>query len=255
MKQLNDIIQPIADELRQSEVFFEQTLHSGTEPMNSILRYTKETQGKRLRPILVLLSARLFGTPNERTYRATAFVEMMHCATLMHDDVVDGDDRRRGHASVQARFGSLSAVLAGDYLLAKAVMLLSQPDDQAMLHEMLSAAAAMSEGELMQSSQSGDYLSIIIHKTASLMRACCAAGALSVNASPQQVSRIGDFGLRFGILFQLRDDILDGENTTMAQSLLPIYQTQAAQALDGFAESDTLTCLRALTEYCAGRKE
>ena len=137
MKNLNNIITPIAAELAQFEVFFEQTMKAETEPMDGIMHYVQESRGKRLRPILVLLGAKMFGTVNERTLRAATFVELIHSATLLHDDVVDDDDERRGRSSVKAQFGNLSAVLAGDFLLAKAMLLLSAPGDHAILQEML----------------------------------------------------------------------------------------------------------------------
>ena len=263
MKNLNDIIQPIRTELAQFEAFFNQTLKADSEPMNSIMRYVADTRGKRLRPILVLLCAKLFGEVNETTLRAATFVEMVHSATLIHDDVVDNDDERRNKASVKAQFGNLSAVLAGDFLLAKAMLLLAQPDDYVILQEMLQTSAAMSEGELMQDAsfwrpdgrQNDAYLDIITRKTAMLMRSCCVAGALSVDASPEQVQQIADFGLNFGILFQLRDDLLDGENTEQAKTLCSTYLNKTQQALEGLPPSKTATVLRDLTLFCAGRNE
>lgn len=275
MKTLEQISRPVADELMQFEAFFSQTLRADSEPMNSIMRYVADTRGKRLRPLLVLLSAKLFGTANEQTMRAAAFVEMMHSATLIHDDVVDDTDTRRGRASVKAHWDSRSAVLAGDYLLAKAMLLLNRPDDYHILQEMLLTSAAMSEGELIQNASSQDpelmvaepgqstegpagqpceaYLEIITRKTAMLMRACCSTGALSVDASPKDVNLIANFGLHFGILFQLRDDILDGENTEQAQALLPEYQQKALDALKPFPASETLEALHELTVFCGER--
>jgi octaprenyl-diphosphate synthase len=268
VKKLSDIIRPFATELAQFEAFFDQTLKAENEPMNSIMGYVRDTMGKRIRPILVLLSAKLFGEINEQTLRSATFVEMIHSATLIHDDVVDDADARRKKASVKAQFGNLSAVLSGDYLLAKAMLLLANPDDHAILQEMLSTTAAMSEGELMQtivtdcvpqsentSSQQNRYLEIITRKTAMLMRSCCAAGALSVNATSEQVKQIADFGLNFGILFQLRDDILDGENIAEAQALLPIYLQKTLDSLKPFTASETLEALRDLTVFCAEREE
>ncbi len=263
MKNLNNIISPIASDLAQFEVFFEQTMKAETEPMDDIMRYVQESRGKRLRPILVLLSAKLFGEVNERTLRAATFVEMMHSATLIHDDVVDDADERRGKASVKAQFGNHSAVLAGDYLLAKAMLLLSQPNEYNILQEMLRTAAAMSEGELMQGASvvrpngrtTDAYLDIITRKTATLLRACCVVGAFSVNAAHEQVQQMADFGLNFGILFQLRDDILDGENVEQAQALLPIYYEKALQAIEGFPPSEITEALRDLTVFCAEREE
>ena len=263
MKKLTDIITPIASELTQFETLLAQTLKADTEPMDGIMQYMQGSRGKCLRPILVLLSAKLFGEVNGQTLRAATFVEMVHNATLIHDDVVDDANTRRGQASVKARFGNLSAVLAGDYLLAKAMLLLSEPNDYAILQVMLRTTAAMSEGELMQDASfwrpngrpNDAYLDIITRKTALLMQSCCAAGALSVGASPEQVQQISDFGLNFGILFQLRDDLLDGENMEQASALLPVYYEKAMQALDVFVPSEIVETLRDLTMFCAERKE
>ena len=261
VKELAQIISPITAELAQFEAFFEKTLRAETEPMDSIMHYVLDSKGKRLRPVLVLLCAKLCGEVNEQTLRAATFVEMVHNATLIHDDVVDDSNLRRNHASVKAQFGNLSAVLAGDYLLAKAMLLLAQPDDYAILQEMLRTTAAMSEGELMQNlsiceDADGDneYLDIITRKTALLMRSCCVAGALSVNASPEQVRQIADFGLNFGILFQLRDDILDGENTEIAKALLPVYYEKTLQTVESFPSSEIVDTLRDLTMFCAERE-
>ena len=280
MKKLSTIISPIATELAQFEVFFEQTMKAETEPMDGIMHYVQESRGKRLRPILVLLSAKLFGEVNERTLRAATFVEMMHSATLIHDDVVDDADQRRGKASVKAQFGNHSAVLAGDYLLAKAILLFSNLKDIDILNEMLRTAAAMSEGELLQNATRSlspskgrdkeveayrnrpfdklrdlNYLDIITRKTATLLRSCCVAGALSVDATQEQVQQMADFGLNFGTLFQLRDDILDGENVEQAQALLPVYYEKTMKALEGFEPSETTEALRDLTVFCAEREE
>ena len=255
MKTLEQIIFPIAAELQQFEAFFGQALKADTEPMDSIMRYVHETKGKRLRPILVLLGAKLFGEVNERTLRAATFVEMIHSATLIHDDVVDDDDQRRGRASVKATFGNLSAVLAGDYLLAKAMLLIANDTD--ILSEMLRTTAAMSEGELMQLSESNDYLEIITRKTALLMRSCCAIGAMSVGASEKQIQQVSEFGLHFGQLFQMRDDILDADNSetmSLAQALLPDYLQKTLNALDVFEPCETVSALRELTIFCGERE-
>ena len=279
VKTLTQIISPIADELQQFEAFFGQTLKAETEPMNSILRYVLDSRGKRLRPILVLLSAKLFGEINEQTLRAATFVEMIHSATLIHDDVVDDDDQRRGHASVKAQFGNLSAVLAGDYLLAKAMLLIATPKDFDILNEMLRTTVAMSEGELMQNnvglsyhgshnndkpqarlpqcdSPTNQYLDIITRKTALLMRSCCAIGAMSVDASEEQITKIADFGLHFGQLFQMRDDILDAdnaENVKLAKEFLPVYQQETLKKLEVFPNNEILDALKDLTVFCAKR--
>lgn len=262
MKTLQEITAHVAVELSQFEAFFNTTLQADTAPMNAIMAYVGQTKGKRLRPLLVLLSAKMFGEVNEQTLHAAAFVEMLHCATLIHDDVVDDTDQRRGSDSVKAHFGNSAAVLAGDYLLAKAMLLLSNMNDAAILNEILGTTAAMSEGELMQnivadcvpqSVKTTQYLDIITRKTALLMRSCCAAGAMSVGAAEEQIHRIADFGLNFGILFQLRDDLLDGENTEQAQALLPDYLQKTLQALKQFPASETQQALQDLTMFCAER--
>ena len=172
-------------ELEEFEVAFNEVLSSEVVSMDRILGYIASVKGKRLRPKLVFLSAELFGDPNETTMRTALFVEMLHTATLIHDDVVDGSDFRRGLPSVKAKWDTNTAVLTGDYLLAKAMSLLSGPSDYPILHEMLEVAMKMSEGEMMQSgklkAESGKlYLEIIERKTAQLIRACCLGGVLSV---------------------------------------------------------------------------
>lgn len=212
--------------------------------MDEVLRYVSEGKGKRLRPRLVFMTARLFGEVNESTWRTALFVELLHTATLVHDDVVDASDERRGQPSVNARWDNKTAVLCGDHLLSKAMLVLSDPSDNNILVEMLNTALAMSEGELMQNrrqkTEDGrrkeedgrqEYLSIIERKTARLMKACCIGGALSVGATVEQVAAVGEFGLNYGMLFQLRDDIADGENVAMAKSLLPLYEEKTLGTL------------------------
>ena len=251
-------------------------MRADTEPMNSIMQYVLESKGKRLRPLLVLLSAKLFGEVNEQTLRAATFVEMLHTATLIHDDVVDDADTRRGQASVKVQFGNLSAVLAGDFLLAKAMLLLTHPDDHDIMQEMLRTTTAMSEGELMQNCpchselcegidtltlqvrydmpSQGEanlwatrYLDIITRKTAMLMRSCCVAGALSVGAKPEQIESIAEFGLNFGILFQLHDDIIDEENAAQAETLLLTYYNKTLNALKEFGNPEIVETLKSIT--------
>ncbi len=272
VKELSDIIRPIANDLLRFESFFEQTLHAETEPMDSIMCYVRETRGKRLRPILVLLSANLHGEVNERTLHSATFIEMIHSATLIHDDIVDDDDIRRGKSSVKARWGNSTAVLAGDYLLAKAMLMLVQLGDFNIMQEMLHTAASMSEGELLQnqvvesidtialkaqhdnSPSKDQYLDIITRKTAMLMRSCCTVGALSTGATREQVQQISQFGINFGILFQLRDDMLDCENLVQAKALLPIYYEKALKALEELPPSEITETLRDLTVFCAERE-
>ena len=248
-----------------------EMMSSDAVPMETVLRYVAGVKGKRLRPELVYLTARLFGEANASTERTALFVELVHTATLIHDDVVDGSERRRGQASVNAKWDSKTAVLAGDFLLSKAVILLSDPEDHQILQDMLQTTLAMSEGELMQSrsreSEVGrqKYLDIITRKTAMLIRACCVGGAMSVLCEKaedrrQKIALLGDFGLDLGLVFQMRDDILDADDAkcvAVAKKLLPEYQDKALKALDALApyiiDKEALSSLRDLTVFCAER--
>lgn len=267
---------------------FAEMLTDSVLPMDEILRYVAEGKGKRLRPQLVFLCAKLFGEVNETTWDTALFVEMLHTATLMHDDVVDHSDRRRGRASVNAKWNNVSAVLAGDYLLAKAMLLLSNPEEHQILKEMLNTTMAMSEGELMQNAEllapeansavripnSALYLDVISRKTALLFRACCVGGAMSVSSpfsvlppfrsvspSGSRFPFLSDFGLNLGLVFQMRDDILDDdspETTALAKQLIPTYLEKALKSLEAMApyakNKDALDALRALTVFCAERE-
>ena len=254
------------NELECFERAFEAVMTSDVVPMDAIMRYVTSVRGKRLRPRLVFLSARLFGEVNDITRRAALFVELFHTATLIHDDVVDGSDIRRSQASVNARWDSKAAVLAGDYLLAKAMAQLSEPSDHSILKEMLNVAMVMSEGELMQAAPhraalAVAYLDVIERKTARLIRACCVGGALSVHAPQTLINKVGDFGLNLGLVFQMRDDILDNDDSTaaaLARQLLPEYLDKALKALDALTpyikDKEAHHALRELTVFCAERE-
>ena len=246
-------------EMEEFESRFAEALRGSVLPMDEVLRYVEAAPGKRLRPWLVFLSARLFGEINDTTRRTALFVELLHTATLIHDDVVDRSDTRRGQPSVNARWNSQVAVLAGDYLLAKAMKLLSNPEDHLILKEMLDVAMKMSEGELLQNgkrrTENGKlYLEIINRKTARLIQACCVCGAMSVNSSLLTSCSLplADFGLNYGLVFQMRDDIDDGENVKMAKALLPVYQEKALKALEALepmvSDKEALASLRTLVE-------
>ena len=263
-------------EMENFEVEFAKTLSSETLPMELVLRYVSGAKGKRLRPRLVFLTANLFGEINDTTRRTALFVELLHTATLIHDDVVDGSDMRRGQPSVNGRWDNKTAVLAGDYLLSKAMLELSDPADSPILNEMLSTAMAMSEGELMQlrgerlevrgeREAIQTYLDIISRKTARLIRACCMGGALSVMGEKtedrrQKLELISEFGLNLGLVFQMRDDIMDAdnpENVAMAKQLVPGYLDKAMKSLSILEplveKGPALDELKALTVFCAER--
>lgn len=252
-------------EMERFEKAFEAAMASEVLPMDAVVHYAASMRGKRLRPRLVFLSAALFGTVNDVTRRTALFVEMLHTATLIHDDVVDGSDERRGQASVKARWSNKAAVLAGDYLLSKAMFQLSDSSNHLILKEMLDTAMAMSEGELLQSEEFNAksekfYLEIIERKTARLFRACCVGGALSVGASNEVVDKIGDFGLNLGMVFQMRDDVMDDDNpetTILANRLLPEYKEKVLKALEMLSplvkNVEWTASLRDLALFCAER--
>jgi octaprenyl-diphosphate synthase len=254
-------------EMENFELIFKEAMLSEVVPMDEIMAYVASAKGKRLRPTLVFLSAKLFGEINETTRRTALFAEMLHTATLIHDDVVDGSNVRRGQDSVNAHWDNKTAVLAGDYLLAKAMKLLSDPADHLILKEMLGAVLAMSEGEMLQNSEYGMnselYLNVIERKTARLIRACCVGGMLSVienNSSFLIPHSSLNFGLSLGMVFQMRDDILDADNpeiTALAEQLLPEYLDKTLKALDALEpyiiNLEALASLRELTMFCATR--
>lgn len=253
---------------------FAEAMQGSVLPMDEVMRYVVEGRGKRLRPQLVFLCARLFGEVDERTRRVALFAELLHTATLIHDDVVDDSVERRHRPSVNARYGNLTAVLAGDYLLSKAMLLLSEPDEHRLLKTMLQAAMAMSEGELLQARpasaeelSSTAYLEVIERKTAQLIRACCLGGAMAVLGEKtedrsQKLELVGEFGLNLGLAFQMRDDLLDAdspENVALAERLLPLYLDKTLQTLDALApmveNHEAWVQLRELAVFCATRNQ
>jgi len=180
------------------------------------MRYVVKRKGKQLRPMFVFLAARLFGEANESTYRAASLVELLHTATLVHDDVVDDSIERRGFFSVYALWKNKASVLVGDYLLAKGLLLSLEHDDFQILKYLSDAVRQMSEGELLQMEKSRSlnlnediYFEIIKSKTASLLASACAAGAWSTSQSAQTAEQMRAFGEKVGIAFQIKDDLFD----------------------------------------------
>lgn len=216
MTSLDEIKKTIEPELKQFNVFLEDSLKSSTPLLNKILRYVLKQKGKQIRPLFVLLSAKCHGEINEKTYRAAAFIELLHTATLVHDDVVDESDKRRNLFSLNALWKNKIAVLVGDYLLSKGMLLALENKDYQMLDMISATVKAMSEGEINQMEKArrmdiseDDYYDIIRGKTASLIASCCSLGALSVGADEAQVEKINSFGISAGIAFQIKDDIFD----------------------------------------------
>ncbi len=213
---LVEIIQPVKKELLEFERIFRKAMFSKVKLLNVIVHYILKQRGKRIRPTLVFLSAKLVGNINESTFHAASLVELLHTATLVHDDVVDESGMRRGFPSINAIWGNKIAVLIGDFLLAQGLLLSLQHKEYKFLHITSEAVRRMSEGELLenQSSRSNSfdeetYFRIISDKTASLISTCCELGAASAVDDEVIIERLKNFGENLGIAFQLRDDLLD----------------------------------------------
>ncbi len=206
----------IKNELQSFEERFKSAVNSETPLLNSILRYIVKRKGKQMRPMFVFLSAKLFGNTNEVTYRAASLVEILHTATLVHDDVVDDSIERRGFFSVYALWKNKASVLVGDYLLAKGLILSLENNDYRILHILTDAVRKMSEGELLQLEKARNlnlkesiYYEIIQNKTASLLASACSAGAWSVSQNGEYAEKMRLFGEKTGIAFQIKDDLFD----------------------------------------------
>ncbi len=213
MKFVTDIIGP---ELKTFETKFADAVKSNTALLDSIMKYIIKRKGKQMRPMFVFLSAKLHGEINESTYRAAALVELLHTATLVHDDVVDESFERRGFFSINAIWKNKIAVLVGDYLLSKGLLLSTTHEDFKHLHILSDAVRQMSEGELLQIEKSRKlnldeniYFEIIKSKTASLLSSACAVGAYSTTKDDQVTERMKLFGEKVGIAFQIKDDLFD----------------------------------------------
>lgn len=206
----------IRKELNQFEELFKDAVRSQVPLLDRILKYVVKTKGKQLRPMFVLLSAKLAGGINDSTYRAASMVELLHTATLVHDDVVDDASERRGFFSVYALWKNKASVLVGDYLLAKGLLLSLEHKDFRTLEILSDAVKKMSEGELLQMEKSrllniqeDDYFTIIKNKTASLLASACAAGAYSATNDELVTEKMRQFGEYAGVAFQLKDDLFD----------------------------------------------
>ncbi len=206
----------IADELSIFEKKFTQSVKSNTPLLDRIMKYIIKRKGKQLRPMFVFLSAKLHGPVNESTYRAAALVELLHTATLVHDDVVDESLERRGFFSINALWKNKIAVLVGDYLLSKGLLLSTEAEDFKHLHILSEAVKQMSEGELLQMEKARKlnlneeiYFEIIKGKTASLLSSACAVGAWSTSKSEAITGKMKIFGEKTGMAFQIKDDLFD----------------------------------------------
>lgn len=216
MKVLDEIISPVAKELERFEDYYRSVLRTNIGLLNTVIRYLTSRKGKRIRPLLIFLSAGLVGKINERTYIGATMVELLHTATLVHDDVVDEAKERRGLLSINAKWNNKIAVLLGDFLLAKGLLIAIDNNEFEFLRILSEAVRLMSEGELLQIQTSREfetteerYFEIIYSKTASLISACCEIGCYSATDDPDARAKLKEFGKLIGLAFQIRDDIFD----------------------------------------------
>ena len=206
----------VREELEIFESKFREAVQSQAPLLDRIMRYIVKRKGKQLRPLFVLLSAKLCGSINDSAYRAASLVEILHTATLVHDDVVDDSSERRGFFSTYALWKTKASVLIGDYLLAKGLLLTLDHQDYRLLHILSEAVTKISEGELLQlekarnlNLQEDVYYEIIRNKTASLLASACAAGAWATSQNEEFTNRLRKFGELTGMAFQIKDDLFD----------------------------------------------
>ncbi len=218
MASLTDIRKPVEKEMAEFESFFNSSFKSEVPLLKIILNYIFRRKGKQMRPLLVFLSAKLNGEITESAYVAATLIELLHTASLVHDDVVDDARERRGALSVNALWNSKIAVLVGDYMLATGLLVSIEKNCYDMLEIVSEAVKSMAKGELLQLQKARklnikeeDYFKIIRSKTAALLSACTACGAISVTKDNDIVQLMKELGENIGIAFQIRDDILDYE--------------------------------------------
>jgi octaprenyl-diphosphate synthase len=214
--EIDDIKKPVEDELREFEKKFREAMKSNIPLLDRVMYYIVQRKGKQVRPIFVLLSAKLHGEITDRTYTAASLIELLHTATLVHDDVVDDAYERRGFFSINALWKNKIAVLVGDYLLAKGLLLSLDRNEHRILQITSNAVKEMSEGELLQIEKArrldideSVYFDIIKKKTATLIAAACSAGAASATADDTAIEKMRLFGEYVGIAFQIKDDLFD----------------------------------------------
>jgi octaprenyl-diphosphate synthase len=213
---LNEIRKPIAEHMDAFETKFQKSMKSSVPLLDKITHYIVKRKGKQMRPMFVFLCAGMHGSINESTHRGAALIELLHTATLVHDDVVDDSNLRRGFFSINALWKNKIAVLVGDYLLSKGLLLSIDNGEFTLLQLVSDAVRRMSEGELLQIEKARKldieedvYFEIITNKTASLIASCCAVGAASAGADANKTEAMRQIGNDIGIAFQIKDDLFD----------------------------------------------
>lgn len=212
---VKEIMAPVSEEMSEFETRFRASMKSKVPLLDKVTHYIIKRKGKQMRPMFIFLTAKMLGKINDKTYDAATLVELLHTATLVHDDVVDDANERRGFFSVNALWKNKIAVLVGDYMLSKVLLLSIENNNQNLLEVVARAVREMSEGELLQIEKARKlditeevYYEVIRQKTASLISTCCEAGALSVDRTDES-DNMRKFGELIGLAFQLKDDIFD----------------------------------------------
>ena len=281
MDYLSIIKQPIARDLDDFIALFEQALTHKDGMLGAALSHISQRGGKRMRPILMLLMAKNFGCVSSVTQHSAVGLELLHTASLVHDDVVDESGERRGQASVNATYNNKVAVLVGDFILSTALLHVSYTNNQRIVQELSELGRTLAAGEILQLSniQNEDiseevYYHVIEQKTAALFQSCAAIGALSAGASDEMVKKAGEFGRNLGIMFQIRDDIFDyfdskeigkptGNDMTEGKLTLPVIyalnnsyyesmQTLAKKVKAGTINRDEIAVLVEFTKQQGG---
>ena len=213
---VEEIKKPISEEMKLFEQKFYESMQSRVPLLDKVTRFIVTTKGKQMRPMFVFLCAKLIGNVNEKTFRGASMIELIHTATLVHDDVVDESFKRRNFFSINALWKNKIAVLVGDYLLSKSVLLSTDHQDFDLLSVIARTIREMSEGELLQLEKARKlditedvYYEIIRQKTATLIAACCEIGVLSNNADEDLAKKMKEFGTFTGMAFQIKDDLFD----------------------------------------------
>lgn len=222
MAGLNSIKKPVAEEMKLFDEKFRTHISSKVSLVDQIMRYMVRRKGKQIRPILVFLTAKLSGGLQESSFVGASLIELMHTATLVHDDVVDDSDMRRGFFSINALWKNKIAVLIGDYLLSRVLLLAVDSKEYELLGQVSTAVKSMSEGELLQIEKARKlditeevYYEVIQQKTAILIETCCVVGATSSGAPSEVVEDLRLFGRELGLAFQIKDDLFDFEKVNL----------------------------------------
>ena len=253
MSRIREIQAPVSAEMEAFAGHFRDVLKSDVALLDTIMRYIVKRKGKQMRPLFAFLVAKLHGGCTDKTNTAASLIELLHTATLVHDDVVDESPKRRGFFSIQALWKKKAAVLVGDYLLSKGLLTAVDAEAFDILKITSRAVREISEGELLQIEKSRSlditeevYFDIIRRKTASLIAACCACGAASTDSSEEEVGKMWEFGEKLGLAFQIKDDLLDlGDGT----------RTGKPTGVDIKEKKLTLPLIHALNKSDSGTKK